>query len=148
MNEIKKTEMPKIVASRGRYVTENGKTKIITNGDSFVGKAYDDFFNKNGYIPNMFNAYNKCEIKDIAPTQTCECNNANSSAAVLIKNDRFRIRKLTPKECFRLMGFEDKDVDILIDNNISNTQLYKMAGNSIVVNVLEAIFKQMNLSQI
>ena len=51
-----------------------------------------------------------------------------------------RIRKLTPKECFRLMGFEDKDIDILINNGISNTQLYKMAGNSIVVDVLEEIY--------
>lgn len=54
-----------------------------------------------------------------------------------------RIRKLTPKECFRLMGFEDKDVDILVENNISNTQLYKMAGNSIVVDVLEEIFVEL-----
>ena len=53
------------------------------------------------------------------------------------------IRKLTPKECFRLMGFEDKDVDILVENNISNTQLYKMAGNSIVVDVLEEIFVEL-----
>ena len=50
------------------------------------------------------------------------------------------IRKLTPKECFRLMGFDDSDVDILVENKISNTQLYKMAGNSIVVNVLMGIF--------
>lgn len=54
-----------------------------------------------------------------------------------------RIRKLTPKECFRLMGFDDKDIDILIENGISNTQLYKMAGNSIVVNVLMAIFNKL-----
>ena len=51
-----------------------------------------------------------------------------------------RIRKLTPKECFRLMGFDDRDVDILIENGISNTQLYKMVGNSIVVDVLEEIY--------
>lgn len=57
--------------------------------------------------------------------------------------DGMRYRKLTPKECFRLMGFADKDVDILIENNISKTQLYKMAGNSIVVNVLEALFSKM-----
>lgn len=50
---------------------------------------------------------------------------------------------MTPKECFRLMGFEDKDVDILVENGISKTQLYKMAGNSIVVNVLEAIFEKL-----
>lgn len=53
-----------------------------------------------------------------------------------------RIRKLTPKECFRLMGFDDADVDLLIENGISNTQLYKMAGNSIVVNMLEFLFCQ------
>lgn len=124
----------------------NRQPKILTN--TFVGKAYNDFLNKNGYIPYMFNAYNKAEIKNIAPTQTTKCHNIGSSSAVLIKNDDFRIRKLTPKECFRLMGFEDKDVDILIENNISDSQIYKMAGNSIVVNVLEAIFKQINLSQI
>lgn len=55
--------------------------------------------------------------------------------------DLYRIRKLTPKECFRLMGFSDKDFDKI--KGISNTQLYKMAGNSIVVNVLEAIFRQL-----
>ena len=53
----------------------------------------------------------------------------------------YRIRKLTPRECFRLMGFTDTDFDKI--HGISNTQLYKMAGNSIVVNVLEAIFKQL-----
>lgn len=53
-----------------------------------------------------------------------------------------RIRKLTPKECWRLMGFEDKDFEKASKVN-SNTQLYKQAGNSIVVNVLEAILKNL-----
>ena len=57
--------------------------------------------------------------------------------------DGLRIRKLTPKECFRLMGFEDKDIECLIENKISNTQLYKMAGNSIVVDVLKYIFVEL-----
>lgn len=55
--------------------------------------------------------------------------------------DGLRIRKLTPKECWRLMGFDDKDYEKAVKVN-SNTQLYKQAGNSIVVNVLEEIFKQ------
>lgn len=55
---------------------------------------------------------------------------------------RIRIRKLTPRECWRLMGFTDEDFDKAQAVN-SNTQLYKQAGNSIVVNVLEEIFKQM-----
>ena len=55
----------------------------------------------------------------------------------------FRIRKLTPRECFRLMGMRDDDIDKIQAAGISNTQQYKMAGNSIVVNVLEAIFKNL-----
>lgn len=60
-------------------------------------------------------------------------------------------RTLTPRECFLLMGFEEKDIDILLENDFkitknrnffTNSRLFKLAGNSIVVNVLEAIFKQ------
>ena len=53
-----------------------------------------------------------------------------------------RIRKLTPRECFRLMGFDDSDFD-KVEGNLSNTQLYKQAGNSIVVDVIEEIFRMM-----
>ena len=56
----------------------------------------------------------------------------------------YRIRKLTPKECWRLMGFDDSDFEKAEKVN-SNTQLYKQAGNSIVVNVLEGILRNMNL---
>lgn len=52
--------------------------------------------------------------------------------------DSSRIRKLTPKECWRLMGFDDSDFEKAAEV-CSNTQLYKQAGNSIVVNVLQAI---------
>ena len=55
----------------------------------------------------------------------------------------YRIRKLTPRECFRLMGMRDEDIDKIQAAGISNTQQYKMAGNSIVVNVLEVIFKNL-----
>ena len=55
----------------------------------------------------------------------------------------FRIRKLTPRECFRLMGLHDDDIDKIQAIGVSNTQQYKMAGNSIVVDVLEAIFKNL-----
>lgn len=56
--------------------------------------------------------------------------------------EQLRIRKLTPKECWRLMGFNDEDFEKAAKVN-SNNQLYKQAGNSIVVNVLEAIFKEL-----
>ena len=53
--------------------------------------------------------------------------------------NNFRIRKLTPKECWRLMGFTDEDF-FKAESIHSNSTLYKQAGNSIVVNVLEGIF--------
>ena len=55
---------------------------------------------------------------------------------------RYRIRKLTPRECFRLMGVDDADIDTLQSVGISNSQQYKMAGNSIVVDVLYHIFRK------
>ena len=59
----------------------------------------------------------------------------------------FRIRKLTPKECWRLMGFDDEDFDKAQASGVSNSQLYKQAGNSIVVNVLEGILRNLLLNQ-
>ena len=53
------------------------------------------------------------------------------------------IRKLTPRECFRLMGLNDEDIDKIQMTKISDTQQYKLAGNSIVVPVLEEIFKNL-----
>ena len=55
----------------------------------------------------------------------------------------YRIRKLTPRECFRLMGVDDKDIDTIQAAGISNSQQYKMAGNSIVVDVLYHLFRKM-----
>ena len=53
-----------------------------------------------------------------------------------------KIRRLTPRECYHLMGFDDKDFEKAAEVN-SNTQLYKQAGNSIVVNVLEVVLKNL-----
>lgn len=55
----------------------------------------------------------------------------------------YRIRKLTPKECFRLMGFSDEDFNKAEAAGISNSQLYKQAGNSIVVDVLYYIYREL-----
>lgn len=55
----------------------------------------------------------------------------------------YRIRKLTERECFRLMGVTDADIDKIQSVGISKTQQYKMAGNSIVVDVLYHIFRKM-----
>ena len=59
----------------------------------------------------------------------------------------YRIRKLTPKECMRLMGVKDYDFDKMKSAGISDSQLYKLAGNSIVVDVLEAIFRNLDFKE-
>ena len=69
------------------------------------------------------------------------CQSANECFNPWYKSG-LRIRKLTPKECIRLMGFSDQDYMAMAQVN-SDSQIYKQAGNSIVVNVLEAIFKEM-----
>lgn len=61
---------------------------------------------------------------------------------VVVEQMPFRVRKLTPKECWRLMGFDDDSFERAEKVN-SNSQLYKQAGNSICVPVLEAIFREM-----
>ena len=62
---------------------------------------------------------------------------------VLEKDMKYRIRKLTPKECWRLMGYTDEDFEKAKNAGVSNSQLYKQAGNAIVKQVLMAIFRQM-----
>ena len=59
----------------------------------------------------------------------------------------FRIRKLTPRECFRLMDVDEENIDKIQNAGISSTQQYKMAGNSIVVSCLVEIFRQMFRAQ-
>ena len=146
-----------ILTSPNMAVVENANKPICLNANKNVS-IQDRIYDEEGisttvtaseFKPKiaerkMFNPYNDKEIKDIAPTQTANCGNSYSSAAVLISEDGttfMRIRKLTPLECWRLMGFDDKDFYKAKDSGISDTQLYRQAGNSIVVNVLEKIIE-------
>lgn len=77
--------------------------------------------------------YNRGGEHDIAPTLTSNSYHENNHLS-----DGYRIRKLTPRECWRLQGFPDWAFDKAKEVN-SNSQLYKQAGNSVTVNVIEAI---------
>jgi DNA (cytosine-5)-methyltransferase 1 len=116
--------------------------------DNFIGdkKLYIKNATKKGYLEayevNYVNlAYPDSKTrrgrvgKQVAQTLT------TSDNIGVVAND-LRIRKLTPKECWRLMGFDDEDFEKANKVN-SNTQLYKQSGNSIVVNVLMAILKEL-----
>lgn len=211
----------------------------------YVARRYKEFIEEKGYIPEMFVAYNKQEVADIAPTITGQCSCPSGSSAVLkletddvkvlapnnwghkagdgtatrerretdivpalqanagqtqqsylkikvatkqgyeraeqgdyvnitfpssktkrgrvgrgiaqtltcgdgnaIVTENVRIRKLTPRECLRLMGWKDEQIDKIAAANVSATQQYRQAGNGIVVQVLEFIFKALFLGEV
>lgn len=81
--------------------------------------------------------YNRGGEHNIAPTLTSNSYHENNHLS-----DGYRIRKLTPRECWRLQGFPDWAFDKAQEVN-SNSQLYKQAGNSVTVNVIAAIAKEL-----
>jgi len=97
-------------------------------------KGYKEAYNGDGVYINRPHQKRGCVQSQMIQTIKTGCD-----IGVI---DNLRIRKLTPKECWRLMGFDDEDFDKASKVN-SNAQLYKQAGNSIVVNVLEEIFKEL-----
>ena len=180
------------------------KDNLVIEEDKqdYVSRRYNEFIEEKGYVPEMFVAYNKTEIKDVAPTLTGQCNSPSGSSAVLkletpvkvnvatkqgyeeanpgdyvnitypgsktkrgrvgngvahtltcgdgnaVITENVRIRKLTPRECLRLMGWKDEQIDKIVAAKISGTQQYRQAGNGIVVQVLESIFKALFLGEI
>lgn len=144
-------ELPAIAASRGRNPENPGdrtfgcpteqrlelntqglsNTLTLVQKDNYVVEPvnqYDD-----GTARTIKSQYYKNSIANFDKTGTY-----GATGVCKIDKHGIKIRKLTPRECWRLMGFSDEDFDRV--KGISNTQLYKQAGNSIVVNVLEAIF--------
>lgn len=93
-------------------------------------------------------------ITGLPTKQFLEINkNRTSNTITTVQKDNYaieknyRVRKLTPLECWRLMAFTDEDFYKAKNVGVSNSQLYKQAGNSIVVKVLEGIFKELFLSE-
>jgi len=155
---------PKIVASRRRD-TENGTTaqqfEINHTGntnalttvqkDNYVVEPQILRLERTEYGKKIRKAYENGEIKENRHnmTELKPRKDGMSNTLTIVQKDNLlfesfdcRIRKLTPRECWRLMGFEDSDFDNAQAVN-SNTQLYRQAGNSIVVNVLYYIFKNL-----
>ena len=121
-----------IVASRGRG--DNNEQQLEPRKDGLTNTITS--VQKDNYVFEDFYKNRPTRVyKNNTPT-------LRSGRTGLKVSDDFRIRKLTPKECWRLMGFDDSDFEKAEKVN-SNTQLYKQAGNSIVVNVLEAILKEL-----
>ena len=109
-----------------KQATKDGSIKCKVGG--CYDASYPDSTTRRGRVQNN---------GDVTPTLT-----ASNSENINYIESQYRIRKLTPKECWRLMGYTDEDFEKAAKVN-SNSQLYKQAGNAIVKQVLMAIFSQM-----
>lgn len=136
-----KDGMPKIIQPNVLRMerTEEGKRNRKQNGD----------------VGMKFNGGNK----QYSPRTDGVCNTLSTSTkdnmlavpelrmedGCLVDKDgkRYRIRKLTPTECFRLMDVEDKDIEKMKSAGIAKTNLYKLAGNSICVACMYHIFRKL-----
>ena len=127
-----KDGVPKIVEARaiGRERTEEEKLRRRLYGDK--GAKFSQ-------------GKQMCLLGDITGCLTTIPTKDNLIATMIQQDNepRYRIRKLTPKECFRLMDVDDADIDKIQAAGISNSQQYKMAGNSIVVACLYHLFRKM-----
>ena len=152
-------ETPCIAASRGRYIenTDAGepteqKLEINTQGTTNTITTVQ----KDNYVveAKIQQVGNYMETESFGGNPQCgrvyDTDGISPTLNTMQGGDRqpkiiegIRIRKLTPLECWRLMGFDDEDFRKAEASGVSNTQLYKQAGNSIVVNVLEKIFENL-----
>jgi len=126
-------------------LTGQDRHGVAISKNNYVNKKYKEFAEKNGYIPKFFNPYNCSEINEIAPSCTTQSGSSTSSASVLISKN-YHIRRLTPRECFRLQGFPDDYFDRAREVN-SDSQLYKQAGNAVTVNVAFVVAGMINGSE-
>ncbi|HEL2003222.1 TPA: DNA cytosine methyltransferase [Streptococcus suis] len=132
----------------GSYIIEGQQPKIIQRGHGYnQGGEHDiaptltsNSWQENNHI-KVYDFYNK-KTKDEVGTLTASGHQGNTKAGTFGILDGIRIRKLTPRECWRLQGFPDWAFDKAQAVN-SNSQLYKQAGNSVTVNVIEAIAKRL-----
>ena len=115
---------------------DNNKPK-----ERFFRQALETFENSNANYGDTIDAFNK-RVNRSGYSPTLTTRPEGFKTAILPVTNDIRIRKLTPKECFRLMGFSDENFEAA-EKIVSNSQLYKQAGNSIVVDVLYYILVEL-----
>lgn len=126
------------------------------------GRMDDNYVNDHDISEEPFFEFNK---KNIEAVNTASDGTARTIKAQYYKNgnanftrengfgatgvvDNFKIRKLTPTECWRLMGFEDNDVSRAKSIGMSDSALYKQAGNSIITNCISLIMEHLYKAQV
>lgn len=121
--------------------TETGICRIEPK-ERFFKQALETFEKADAKYGDTIDAYNK-RVNQSGYSPTITTRPEGFKTAILPVTKDIRIRKLTPRECFRLMGFSDRDFDAAKNVGVSNSQLYKQAGNSIVVDVLYYIYVEL-----
>ena len=135
--EVRTTRGKEVVSTIRASIYKQGTRNIEENVRSGLG--YEGVMEVNRQPLKFLNRNQKNIEGDYAYTiDTCHTGGIRE----VYESEKVRIRKLTPKECWRLMGFDDADFE-KAERECSNCQLYKQAGNSIVVPVIEAIYKQL-----
>lgn len=129
INTLKSKELISFLINKGKVDGKKTVTGLFSQQCSKFDKKTDT---ANTLLARDYKGFGNQSMNGIIEKNTETIENSN----------KYRIRKLTPKECFRLMDFDDDDYEKCSLVN-SDCQLYKQAGNSIVIAVLEAIFKQM-----
>ena len=124
---------------RANFARQDG---LGATGVVQIGNIYSDTESfKNRVAGRIYSA------EGLSPTLRTVTGGHNEPKVVEQKQPRYRIRKLTPRECFRLMDVDENVINTIQAAGISNSQQYKLAGNSIVVACLEKIFEQMFFPQ-
>lgn len=129
----------------GPRILESLPTGLSLKGGKYGNKRVQSLVDSgkiSGHEVQFLDAYNQT-VSDICGTIKTTIDSSCLSFISVPDFANYRIRKLTPRECFRLMGVSEKDIDNIQKSGISKTQQYKMAGNSIVVDVLYHIFRKM-----
>ena len=128
-----------VVAQRGRPMKEVGILRSVrTEYGKAIRKKYES-----GEIHERRSHMQRLEPRFDGVSNTLTTVQKDNYVMEVNNMESVRVRKLTPTECYKLMGFEAEDCKKASEGGISNSQLYKQAGNSIVVNVLEAIFTEL-----
>ncbi|MBR4886795.1 MAG: DNA (cytosine-5-)-methyltransferase [Muribaculaceae bacterium] len=163
--KLRLKDMLEVKVDEKYYLSDNMISNILSDSGTFVHKepctppysgvasALNARMAKMGRHENSIkevgkysNSQNGRVILDDGVSPACINGEKDGMPKVLVTKGvvtpNYRIRRLTPRECFRLMGVEDADIDKLLSAGISNTQLYKCAGNSIVVDNLYHIMRK------
>lgn len=122
-------------SSRANFARQDG---LGATGVVQIGNIYPD---QEGFKNRTAGRINSAD--GLSPTLRTMSGGHQEPKIVEEQKPKYRIRKLTCREVFRLMDVDDADIDKIQAAGISNSQQYKLAGNSIVVNVLYHLFRKM-----